>query len=188
MLTQLDQLTEVLQPRRMPKSRVLLKTFQCASTALFQVLFEGAVFIMDTDYWLNAFSQYPGVELTGSRFSHLGSKIRLTRSGRPKSRLSRIKASTKAQPCSGSLKNLGSADFQLPDTQLVGITGRSLLRRERPGKLFDPAVEKSLDFLGIQLMTNTLQTLRVCARHKPFRRASKTSPSLRSCCLHIHVR
>ena len=32
----------------------------------------------------------------------LRSKIKLTRSGRPRSRLSRIKFSTKAQPCSGS--------------------------------------------------------------------------------------
>jgi len=73
---------------------------------------------------------------------------------------------------------LGSADFQLPNSQLVGITRRSLLWCEWSGKLFEPTVEKSLDIVGIQLVTNSLQTIRGCVRQKTIPQGFKTNAFL----------
>ena len=75
MATQLDQLSEVLHTQQDAKvQRIVEDHFGAQGTPIFQVLFEGAVFVMNADNRLDTFPQYPGVELAGSCFSHLALK------------------------------------------------------------------------------------------------------------------
>src|SRR3990170_8077319 len=146
MVTQLDQLSEVLQAAQDAKVLGIVEDhFSPQGATIFQVLFESTVFVTDPDNWLNAFPQHPGVELAGSCFSHLTLEDQADPVWSAQVEIIPDQGFNQSPALFGVLEDLGSADFQLPDTQLVGITGRSLLGQDRPGKLFDPAVEKGLD-------------------------------------------
>lgn len=167
MAAQLDQLIEMLQPTQDAKvQRIVKDHFGAQGTSIFEILFERAVFVMNADNRLDAFTQYPGVELTGSCFSHLAFEDQADPVRTTQVEVIPDQGFKQSPTLFGILEDLGPTDFQLPDAQLVGITGRSLLGRDRPGKLFDPTVEKCLDFLDVQLVTNDLQTLRICTAQK----------------------
>src|SRR3990170_4006075 len=167
MVAHLDQASQVGQPAWEAKVLGVVEDhFSTQGATVFQVLFEGTVFVTNTDDRLNTFPQHPGVELAGSCFSHLTLEDQADPVRTAQVEIIPDQGFDQSPALFGVLEDLGAADFQLPDTQLVGITGRSLLLRQRPGKLFDPAVEKCLDLLGVQLVTNDLQTLRVLAGQK----------------------
>jgi hypothetical protein len=81
---------------------------------------------------------------------------RLTRSGRPRSRFSRMTSSKKVPPLDRLVEDLGQAHLHLPQQQLVLVTGAAVERRERPRQALRPAVEEGLDLLGTQGVADPL--------------------------------
>ena len=68
---------------------------------------------------LNAFSQHPGVELTGSCFGHLALEDQADPLRSPQVEIVSDQGFDQSPALFGILKNLCPADFHLPDTQLV---------------------------------------------------------------------
>lgn len=134
MVTHLHQASEVSQAAQDTEVHGVIEDhFRAQGATVFQVLFEGAMFVFDANNWLNTFPQYPGVELGGSCFSHLALEDQADPVWSAQVEIVPDQGFDQRPALFGILEYLGAADHQLPDTQLVVITGRSLLFRERQG-------------------------------------------------------
>jgi hypothetical protein len=66
-----------------------------------------------------------------------------------------------------TIKNLGEACFNLPDTKPVEIAAQSILGIQRKGKKLHPLIEEPHDMLWSKKITDLLQPLGEGARKKP---------------------
>jgi hypothetical protein len=102
------------------------------------------------------FAQHPGTELTGSSFSHLARKDQASPIRPAEVKVIADQRLDQSPALLGVGKNLCTAHFHLPDTQLMPVPGRLLLWRERPGNFSDRAVEQDLNLFRSQLVTKIL--------------------------------
>jgi len=65
------------------------------------------------------------------------------------------------------IKDLGQADFELPDGESMLIAGRAIVRGQRPGQTSYPAVEEALHIIWTESIADALEAGRIRAPAKP---------------------
>jgi hypothetical protein len=78
----------------------------------------------------------------------------------------------------GIVKDLGTADFHLPDRKTMPVTGLPVCGGQGQGQPCLPLVEESLDLFGSQLVAEHLQLLRVLAGEKAVVQRLEVNPNL----------
>src|SRR3989304_7944391 len=135
------------------------------------------MFVVNAQRWLYTLSQDPRMELARSCLSHLALEDQADPVRATQVEIITNQILDQSPTLFGVTKHLRPADFHLPDTQQVWIPCRAVFHVQRPGNLFDPMVEKRLNLLCVQLVTNLLQMRRVFTRQKTVTQRLKTDAS-----------
>src|SRR6516164_5927062 len=101
---------------------------------------------------------WPGVFLVTTR-----SKISCTRSGRPRSRLSRMISSKNSRAAKGPVEDLRQADLHLPDGQIPFVTRPPVLWTQRQRNPAQPFAEEAVNILRLHGVADHLQFPRLRA-------------------------
>src|ERR1700724_2985322 len=153
--------------------------FGAQGVSLFEVLLDVAVLVLDVEAGIDAVGDDAGpVPVCGGRGTtgQPAVKQQADAVGTPQVEISPHDLVKKVASVQRAVEDLGEAQLELPEAELVSVPSLSVLAAERPGKPLRPALEESLDRLRTELVAHLLEPSRVLTGEKTVVEALEADP------------